>query len=413
MANQRNAQPRENSPFTPGQPAPPEIFTGRTQEIQRLRRSILQAAGNKPQAVFIGGARGLGKSSLARFCQFITEQDNTLVPNDVKFLCGYSACGACDNVMDVCRLIIQGLTAKITEEDQLSRIREFLGRYIKEATLGMRGLHVKVSLTRNKQDLEELKLNMPGAVETLWGVVSDRKAGFMIVLDDVNGLSGKSEFANFIKSLWEELAAQPLPVLLMLVGLEERMDDLVQSHESVGRIFDRIILKPMPQKDVEQFFETSFASVNMVIEASASRWLAEMSGGYPVMMHELGDATYWEDSDGKIDLDDAVSGLVEAAGRVGEKYFSRQVYDAVQSQTFRQILFHTVKDTGFPGDIRRRDLTDSLPQDQAKNLDNFFKRMVDLGVMVRTQQGVYRYAYPMFPVYLMMERSKQEAKKSR
>jgi len=412
MANRRNAQPRENSPFTPGQPAPPEVFTGRSQEIERLRRSILQVTGNKPQAVFIGGARGLGKSSLARFCQFITEQDNTLVPNDVKFLCGYSACGACDSVTDVCRLIIQGLTAKITEEDQLSKVRDFLGKYIKEATLGMRGLHVKVSLTRNKQDLEELKLNMPGAVDTLWGVVSDRKAGFMIVLDDVNGLSGKTEFANFIKSLWEELAAQPLPVLLILVGLEERMDDLVRCHESVGRIFDRVILKPMPQADVERFFETSFASVNMVIEADASRWLAEMSGGYPVMMHELGDATYWEDTDGKVDSDDAISGLVEATGRVGEKYFSRQVYDAVQSQTFRQILFHTVKDTFFPGEIRRRDLTESLPKNQANNLDNFFKRMVDLGVMVRTQQGVYRYAYPMFPVYLRMERSKQEARKS-
>jgi hypothetical protein len=413
MAIERNAQPRENSPFTPGQPAPPEIFTGRTQEIERLRRCIRQVAGNKPQAVFIGGARGLGKSSLARFCQFITEQDNPVLANEVKFLCAYNACGNCKSVLDVCQLIVQGLTAKITEEDRLARVRDFLGRYIQEVSLPMPGVHFKVRVTRNKRDLDELKLNMPGVIHGLWNVVKDKKAGLMVVLDDINGLSGQVDFANFIKSLWEEMAAQPLPILLMVVGLEERMDDLVQSHESVGRIFDRVILKPMPQEDVEQFFGTSFASVNLVIEEDAGRWLAEMSGGYPVMMHELGDATYWEDTDGRIDSDDAVSGLVEAAGRVGEKYFSRQVYDAVQSDSFRQILFHTVKDTFFPGTIRRRDLTASLPADQAKNLDNFFKRMLDLGVMVRVQQGVYRYAYPMFPVYLRMERSKQEAKKPR
>jgi len=129
------------------------------------------------------------------------------------------------------------------------------------------------------------------------------------------------------------------------------------------------------------------------------------------MMHELGDATYWEDTDGNIDDEDAVSGLVEATGRVGEKYFSRQVYDAVQSDTFRRILFHTVKETYFPGEIRRRELIHSLPESAAKNVDNFFQRMADLGVMVRLKQGVYQYAYPMFPVYLRMERRKREAKK--
>jgi len=265
MANQRNAQPRENSPFTPGQPAPPEVFTGRGQEIERLRRCILQTAGGKAQAVFIGGPRGLGKSSLARFCQFITEQDNPVVANDVKFLCAYNARGNRKSVLDVCQLIVQGLTAKITEEDRLSKVRNFLGRYIEDVSLPMPGVHFKVRVTRNKRDLDELKLNMPGVIQGLWDVVKDKKPGLMIILDDINGLSGQVEFANFLKSLWEEMAAQPLPVLLMLVGLEERMDDLIQSHESVGRIFDRVVLNPMPLEDVQNFFDSTFASVNMSI----------------------------------------------------------------------------------------------------------------------------------------------------
>jgi len=406
MARQPNAQPRENSPFTPGQPAPPEIFTGRWHEVKRLRRCILQAARGKPQAVFIGGARGLGKSSLARFCQYITEQDNPAIPDKIKFLCGYNTCGRCGSVVDICRLIVQELTAKITEESRLSQVREFLGRFIEDVSLPMPGVHLKIRLTRNKQDLEELKLNLPGVLQGLWDVVKDKKSGMMIVLDDINGLSGQVEFANFIKSFWEDLAAQRLGVLLMLVGLEERMDELVTSNESVGRIFERIILKPMPQEEVETFFKRAFNSVGMTIEKDATQLLAEMSGGYPVMMHELGDATYWQDTDGKVDLRDAMKGLVIATERVGEKYFSPQVYKAVQSGTFRNILFHTVSKTPFLEEIRREDLLKSLGEKEARNVDNFFQRMVALGVMKRKAPGVYQYAYPMFPVYLHMERHK-------
>jgi len=413
MPNPANAQPRENSPFTPGQPAPPEIFTGRASEIQRLIRSILQTAGGKPQATFIGGARGLGKSSLARFLQFLAEQDNPGVPSHVKFLCAYSTCGTCTGVTDACRLILQGLTARITEEDRLSKVRQMLSRYIEDVSLPIPGVHFKVRLTRRKEDLEELKLNMPGAIQDLWSAVKDKKAGLMMILDDVNGLSGQPEFASFIKSLWEDLAAVRLPVFLVLVGLEERMDDLVSSHESVGRIFERVILNPMPREDVEQFFDNAFGSVGVAVHGDAKEWLAQLSGGYPVMMHELGDATYWRDKDGEVDLEDAFKGLVEATERVGEKYFSRQVYNAVQSNTFRQILFHTVQDTPFAKEIRRRDLRESLQGSAAKNVDNFFQRMVELGVMVRKGPGVYRYAYPMFPVYLAMERSKHEVENSK
>jgi len=409
MPNPANAQPRENSPFTPGHPAPPEIFTGRGEEIERLRRSLLQTAGGKAQAFFIGGPRGLGKSSLARFCQFIVEQENALVPTEVRFMCAYNACGKCRNTVDVCRLVVQNLTAALTEESRLEKARKVLGRYVDDISVPLPGIRVSVRLKPDARDLEDLPLSMPTVVGDLWRLVEDRKKGLLIVLDDINGLSAQAHFAAFLKSLWEDIAAERVPVFLLLVGLEERMHELVQAHESVERIFERIVLEPMSREDAIQFFKAAFESVALAISASAASCLAEHSGGYPVMMHELGDATYWENTDDAVDLADAINGLVEATTRVGEKYFSPQVYEAVQSRTFRQILFHTVGKTMFPGDILRGELLESLPTKESRNVDNFFQRMVGLGIMQRVSPGVYRYAYPMFPVYLRMERSKQEA----
>lgn len=409
MSQGNSAQPKENSPFTPGQPAPPEIFTGRGEEIQRLRRCIMQTAAGKPQAVFICGERGLGKSSLARFSEFLVIQDNALVPTDVKFMSAYSTCGACKDVTDVCKVIVQNLTADITEESRLEKAKQLLGRYIDDISIPLPGFRLNVKLKRSAEDLKDLRLNMPDVVADLWRIMQERKKGVMIILDEVNGVTSQADFANFVKSFWEALGARKTPVLMMLVGLEQRLDELIQANESVGRIFERILLRPMSPKDVQDFFRKAFESTNLVIEQQANALLADASGGFPVMMHELGDATFWMNGDDRIDEDDAVAGLILAAKRVGEKYFSPQVYKEVQSETYRRILFHTVAEKYFPGDILRKSLLASLPTEDARTLDNFLDRMVELGVMRRKRLGVYEYTYPMFPLYLRLERRKQEA----
>jgi hypothetical protein len=167
----------------------------------------------------------------------------------------------------------------------------------------------------------------------------------------------------------------------------------------------------MTREDSRAFFQNAFGRVNLSMAKNADLLLAELSGGFPVMMHELGDATFWENKDQQIDVADALSGSFAAARRIGEKYFSPQVYREVQSETYRRILFHTVADSVFPGEIERRKLHASLPSEDARTLDNFFSRMVKLGVMRRERAGVYEYTFPMFPLYLGLERKKQEAGK--
>ena len=43
-----------------------------------------------------------------------------------------------------------------------------------------------------------------------------------------------------------------------------------------------------------------------------------------MLIHEVGDAVYWEDSDSRIDRDDAIKGIFHAAETVGRKYLDRQ-----------------------------------------------------------------------------------------
>ena len=64
------------SPFYPGQPVPVELFVGRQKEIDKIARAIRQVELGKPQAIFLTGEYGMGKSSLARFMRYYAERKN-------------------------------------------------------------------------------------------------------------------------------------------------------------------------------------------------------------------------------------------------------------------------------------------------------------------------------------------------
>ena len=73
------AETKGRSPFYPGQPVPPELFTGRNSQIRRIRtRGVDQVAAGKPVAIFVQGEYGIGKSSVANYIRAIAEKENGL-----------------------------------------------------------------------------------------------------------------------------------------------------------------------------------------------------------------------------------------------------------------------------------------------------------------------------------------------
>nr|QNO49326.1 hypothetical protein HONBAIEO_00020 [Methanosarcinales archaeon ANME-2c ERB4] len=54
----------------------------------------------------------------------------------------------------------------------------------------------------------------------------------------------------------DEIASsqKPLPLLLILVGIPDRMSDLTKNQPSISRIFNVIELNPMNNNESEEFF---------------------------------------------------------------------------------------------------------------------------------------------------------------
>ena len=125
------------------------------------------------------------------------------------------------------------------------------------------------------------------------------------------------------------MAGRPLPLLLMLCGVEERRREMIRTHQPIDRIFDVVDIGILSDQEVREFFEKAFASVQMKIEPAALDILTEYSAGFPKIMHLLGDCAFWIDKDMIVDEKDAWEALMVGAEEVGRKYVDQQVYRAL------------------------------------------------------------------------------------
>jgi len=387
---------RESSPFTPGYPVPVELFVGRAQQIREILRYIDQVSAGKQENVFLVGDRGIGKSSLASFLRYYVNTQTDILGVHV-FLGGTST------LEEMVHHIFEQILKETKGQPIFRNIGKFFGKYIRE--IGLFG--ISVSFSPPEDDLRELVRKFPEALNNLLDGIKEQKKGLFIILDDINGLVEKSEFANWYKSFVDEIAThyKNFPVFMMLIGLPEKRDKLSNLQPSLMRIFRVVEVGKLSDKEVEDFLLKAFQKVNMKIEPDALNLLVRYSSGLPIFMHEIGDATFWADTDRIVDKKDATNGILVAAQKVGEKYLDPNVYRAIRSQRYKSIL-RKLGEMKISRTFKKKDIEEKLNAEERKVLHNFLMKLRKLGVIeidVEEERGTYKFVNEIYPIYIQME----------
>jgi len=398
----------KESPFSPGRPVPVEYFVARQKEIERLERAIRQAASGRNENIFITGARGIGKSSLAGFVRYLAEKD-------YSFVGAHCPLGGARSLEDVARTVFQSFMKGCTEKTVFDKLRSIFQKYIKDITL----FGVGVEFTNDISDLRGLVDNFLPALRTIYDDTKQYdKKGLLLILDDLNGITDAPEFSPFLKSFVDGLALsnRPLPLLLVLVGIPERREDLLKHQPSVARIFDIVDLPLMNEQECKEFFNMTFSKKMIDVADDALSMMVDMAGGYPMLMHEVGDAVFWKDEDNRIDIKDTKLGISEAARNVGEKYIGTQVESVFKNKTYSSILVRMGKKLPIGATFKRKDLIkESVSAEEQRNLDNFLGKVKQLGIMRDAETyGEYRFVNPLYHLYIWyMARDKGTSGKSK
>ncbi|MEW6618067.1 MAG: ATP-binding protein [bacterium] len=383
------------SPFYPGQPVPIEFFIGRINEIQRITRSIKQVELGKPQAIFLTGEYGIGKSSLAGFMKYCAEKDNQIL--GIHVLLG--------NVETVEGVAIK--TVETTIKTQVYRptitdkIRDFLAKYIGQQEL----FGFSVNLEQLKTDGPNISQGfLPFLRELLNRVKDNGIKGIMLILDEINGITKNKQFAHFIKTLVDEnaLCTDKVPLMLILCGVEERRREMIQHHQPVERIFEIVELKPMDNNEIKVFFNKTFNSVDMQVTDEAMSLLSHYSAGFPKIMHLIGETIFWIDKDNVVDKDDVRNGILVAAEDTGKKFVDQQVYKALRSREYHSILSKLSKED-FDLSFQKGNIEKGLSDVEKKKFDNFLQRMKRLNVLKSGyERGEYIFNNRLVRLYLLL-----------
>lgn len=360
------------SPFYPEQPVPVEFFTGRTAEIERISRAIGQVTHGKLQAVFLIGEYGIGKSSLAGYMKYDAEKNSHLLGIHV-FL------GGVKTLEDIATKTVEAvLRSEAYEPTITDTVRNALAKYVGKQQL----FGVSVNLDALKADAPSISNGYLSFLQELLQRVQPKGInGIMLILDEINGIAANPDFAHFIKTLVDENAVsrKPLPLLLMLCGVDERRRDMIEQHKPVERIFDIVEIEPMNTDEMKDFFTKTFSEAGIRIEEDAMLLLCKNSAGLPKIMHIIGNAVFWASKSNVIDKKTATEGIFTAAEEVGRKFVDQQVYKALRSKDYHSILAKLATDTAVS--FQKSDFVKGLSEKEKTKFDNFLQRMKQLNVL--------------------------------
>lgn len=288
------------SPFTVGQPAAAEEFFGRGAELEAiLARGAARAAAGKPAVFFIEGEAGIGKSSFA------------------------------------------GAAARRAEREH-----------------GLRVVYAPLGAAKKPADLGAALADAAGVVAappgTPFGVLAFLRGlhagGIGLVLDEIDALARDAAFAHFLKDLVDAnaVAATPVPMLLVLCGVEECRRRLTRHHPSLERLFQVIRLGPFAREESTRFLADAFTRGEKRADANALALLVEGCAGYPKVLQMAGDSAFWIDADGRIDAEDARATLRSLAVEVGSRLLPKRAAQLLADPAARRILARAAR-RGFAG----------------------------------------------------------------
>ncbi|RMG55336.1 MAG: ATP-binding protein [Acidobacteria bacterium] len=389
--------PKEtSSPFTPGLPVPVEFFVGRIKEITRLRNKVKSAQDGRLQVEFLVGERGIGKSSLAAFVKYLAEREHRMIGL-------HTFLGGVTSLEEMVRRIFDRLLKESVEAPWYDKVKKFFGNHIRQ--VGLFGISVEFEAPA--RDLRRMVHDFAPALRNLVNHLKNEKKGILLVLDDINGLASSRDFANWLKSLIDEIATsrKPLPLCLLLVAIDERRQELIQLQPSLARVFNLVEIHPWSETETREFYQNAFSRVSIKVEKSALDLLTRFSGGLPVFAHEIGDAAFNIDTDNYIDSSDALAAVTTAADIIGRKHLEPQVFNAIRSERYRRILRKLAREP-LNFEFKRGEVWKRLDRDERKVFDNFLRRMAQLGVLRRDPErgaGAYRFTNLLHFVYFGME----------
>lgn len=383
--------------FKPSTPTnDPDLFRGRGEQIGRSLRTIDEPG--RHGVIF--GERGVGKTSLA----YVVRQLSALQRDGVAFGVRLQ-CASNESFEDIWRRLPYRLEEELESKDWLSerQVQEIVGS-VSEAFIGSNTSPDDVARALRK---------------------ATSLAPAVIIVDEFDRISGgdvATDFSDLIKAISDE----DLACTLLLVGVADSLEQLIEGHHSVERALQQILMPRMTNAELESIVSRGFeaferrTSARIDIDKKATRAVVNLSQGFPYYTHLLAGALGEQaiiSGSMRVSFKDVFSALLTATEEASHTI--KQTYadatgstrkDATFSQTLLACAMADLDDVGFfaPGDVAAPLSTIAR---QPRNTSNFITHLKRFssdkrGILETRGDGRrtrYRFRDPLMKPFVLMK----------
>jgi len=391
------------NPYVPTGIAFPGMFIGRVDEIDHIEQSLFQTKNGNPQHILITGERGIGKTSLLNYADWIARGDIKDDDLTFDFLTVSTDIAAAKTQGEVVRQIGRELKSKIKDQEilkeRLKKIWEFVSKW---EILGVayRGREAEIDPDEALDDLVRLFLEIEE---------SNSFDGVVILLDEADGPSAEVGLGEFLKICTERLAKRgSTKVLFILAGQPVLIQRLRESHESSLRVFQILDMKPLEPDERLQVVERGISEANekndvqTEIDEDAKLLLADLSEGYPHFLQQFSYSAFEVDDDDHISAKDVTLGAVKENGAIdqlGAKFFSEMYYSKVWSDDYRRVLDYMAEHGD--GWVARKEIVQNCGVRES-SVNNALAALKGRGIIVSddARKGFYRLPTRSFATWI-------------
>ena len=351
---------------------------------------------------FVSGERGIGKSSLVSYVRHIAERQHNMAAAHVHL-------GSARSLDDMVRCTFDAVLQDGIDRPWYEQVKEYFGKAVE--TVGLFGVSVKLNLA--PKDLSTVANNfIPAIRELLKQLKKAKRDGLLLILDDINGLAKSPDFVHWLKSMVDTVATEqkPLPLCIIVVGLEERRREMMGVQPSIGRIFELVKIAQWSLEETTDFYRKIFTQAGAKIAANALQYMALCVDGFPSVAHEIGDAV-WRTADGpSITFDNALAGTDAGIRIIGEKLIEPQILATIRSEKYNTILRKIVENDINMYIFGRAELKEILTDAEQKVLGNFFRKMVEIGLFQTDAEtrGQYSVSSILYMLFLTLHFDKEK-----
>jgi energy-coupling factor transporter ATP-binding protein EcfA2 len=391
------------SPFTPSQPVDYDFFVGRKENINRIEHRIkycIQA--NQVQIVFIRGKQGIGKTSLAKYCNIYMRAEYMMQGFHI-LLAGNDGP---KSINDFYKIVFDQIKHQARKAGLTNKITDFLSDIIDEVSVKINNINIKSS--NNKEKLENLSLvSFIDFLEKFYEKLNNEidRTGLLLVLDEIDGVAECPYFANFIKCLSDYVNVNKinLPILILICGTSSKYASITNNLERTADYMDPIDISKLSDIDVGSFFRISFEKLMLPIRQKALDRIVAFADGSPRLMHLIGDEIYLR-ARSNVHIDDNIAcvGISEAAKTWGNKYAPLRLREIIEDEYYHKVIL-AIDDLDIEMKLVESEIEKKIGRKYLKSIKDFIISLNKLELLKRSDdKGIWVFTNRLISLYLQV-----------